>query len=117
MILADASGSGGLIIRGDGNSGDLTIRNPLRSEISDVSGLVNVLMGFLLPVALLIIFLMFIYAGYLFLSSEGSAEKVKQAQGVIVSSIIGLVLLFFAFFIIRLISSIFGFQGGILPSQ
>ena len=113
-LLAEAD-NGSLIIKGNGTSGDITIKSPLRSEITDISSLINVFMSFLFPLALIIIFLMFVYAGYLYLSSEGSPDKVKQAQGVITSSIVGFILLFVAFFVVRLVASFFGFQGGILP--
>ncbi len=111
-LLAD---TGDLIIK-DGVGQEVSIKSPLRAEISDLSGLINVLVSFIFPLAAVILFAMLCYAGFVYISSEGSSDKVNQAKGIITSSIIGLILLFLAFFIIRIVSAIFGFEGGILPS-
>ena len=111
-LLAD---TGDLIIK-DGVGQNFSIKSPLRSEISDLSGLMNVLVSFIFPFAAVLLFVMLCYAGFVYISSEGSADKVNQAKAIITSSIIGLILLFLAFFIIRIVSAIFGFEGGILPS-
>lgn len=115
MLSLLSQNTGDLIIKGDAGE-DFSIKSPLRSEITDISGLIDVLLTFLFPLAAVLLFVMLSYAGFVYLNSEGAPDKIKQAQGIITSSIIGLILLFLAFFIIRIVSSIFGFDGGILPS-
>lgn len=93
---------------------DYSIESPLRDDIATVSDLINILIDFLIPFAILILFLMFVYTGYTFLTSRGNPEKIKQARGIITSALIGFVLLVMAFFIVRIIGTIFNFSGGIL---
>lgn len=114
-LFALLAEEGDLTIKGAGAE-SFTINNPLRAEITDISGLMSVLISFLFPLAAVLLFCMLSYAGFVYLSSEGNAEKVNKARTIITSSIIGLIILFLAFFIIRIVSAIFGFQGGILPS-
>lgn len=112
-LLAQAASNGDFIIKNE--SGNMTIKSPLRPEITNLSELFNTLLKFLLPFAIVIFFVMSMYAGYLLLSSQGSADKIKQAQGIFMSSIVGFVLLLTAFLIVRIVAHIFGFGGGILP--
>jgi|YNPBryBLVA2012_1023415.scaffolds.fasta_scaffold141908_1 hypothetical protein len=75
-----------------------------------VSRVVNL---FLIPIASVILLLVFIWAGYDFMMSEGNPEKIKSAQAKITSGIIGLVLLITAFLIVRVVELIFGLRSGI----
>ena len=75
-----------------------------------ISQVVNV---FLIPIASVILLLVFIWAGYDFMMSEGNPEKIKSAQAKITSGIIGLVLLITAFLIVRVVELIFGLRSGI----
>jgi hypothetical protein len=59
-----------------------------------VSRVVNL---FLIPIAGVILLLVFIWAGYDFMTSEGNPEKIKSAQAKITTGVIGLVLLVSAF--------------------
>lgn len=45
--------------------------------------------------------IMFIYGGLLFLTSAGSSEQVSKAKGVLVAAIIGLVIVFSSYLIIK----------------
>lgn len=97
-----------------GTGGVTDIESPLRDDIVSISDLINVLLQFLLPVAIAILFLMFVYAGYMYLTSQGDPGKVKEASAIITSTIIGAFLLVVAFLVVRIIGYIFGFSGGIL---
>jgi TRAP-type C4-dicarboxylate transport system permease small subunit len=89
-----------------------TIEGPLAfNTLGEViSRVVNV---FLIPIASVILLLVFIWAGYDFMMSEGNPEKIKSAQAKITSGIIGLVLLISAFLIVRVVELILGFRSGI----
>lgn len=82
--------------------------------INTISDLVNRVVQFLIPLAAVILLLVFIWGGYDFMMSQGSPEKVKSAQAKLTTGIIGLILLLLAYAIVRLISSIFGLGGGII---
>jgi hypothetical protein len=47
--------------------------------------------------------LFFIYGGFMFMFSSGSTEQVSKAKGIIKASVIGLILVFASFLIIRFV--------------
>jgi heme/copper-type cytochrome/quinol oxidase subunit 2 len=94
----------------------IVFKSPLRSEITDISSLINILIKFLFPIASLMVFGMIVYAGFTFMNSKGNATEVGKAKDMILNSLIGLVLLVVAFFIVRIAALIFGFTGGILSN-
>jgi len=75
-----------------------------------ISRVVNV---FLIPVAGVILLLVFIWAGFDFMMSEGNPEKIKSAKAKITTGIIGLVLLIGSFLIVKIIELILGSKTGI----
>jgi len=91
---------------------DKTIEGPLQfntlGEI--VSRVVNF---FLIPIAGVILLLIFIWAGYDFMTSEGSPEKIKSAKAKITTGIIGIVLLVISFLIVKVVELILGTNTGI----
>ncbi|NTU73139.1 hypothetical protein HGB07_03130 [Candidatus Roizmanbacteria bacterium] len=56
---------------------------------------------------ILVLFVMFIMGGYLYLTSFGSPEKVKKAQGTIRYALIGLILYVSSFLILKTIDFLF----------
>lgn len=95
----------------------VTIKNPLRDDIKNVSDLINILVNFILSIGLVIVLAMFVYGGFILLTSRGNPENMKKAKGIFTSSIIGMILLTLAFLITRVVGFIFGFEGGILPTN
>ena len=91
---------------------DQIIEGPLQfntlGEI--VSRVVNF---FLIPISGVILLLVFIWAGYDFMTSEGNPEKIKSAQAKITTGIIGMVLLVLAFLIVKVVELILGIKTGI----
>jgi len=75
-----------------------------------ISRVVNLL---LIPIASVILLLVFIWAGYDLMTSEGNPEKIKSAQAKITTGIIGFLLLVLAFFIVRVVELILGIRTGI----
>src|SRR3989338_7709720 len=82
--------------------------------INTIGDLVNRVVQFLIPLAALILLLVFIWAGYDYMMSQGNPEKLKSAQAKLTTGLIGFVLLMLAFLIVRLLSFIFGLGGGII---
>ena len=115
-LLAQTSTSpGGVTIQTE--EGNFTLESPLRSEITDISSIVNILISFLLPLALIILFLMFVYSGFTFITAKGASDKIEKAQKIMMSSLAGIILLVISFFLVRILAAIFGLDGGgILPS-
>lgn len=63
--------------------------------------------------------IMFIYGGFLFLISAGSSEKVGQAKKVIVAAVVGLLIVFGSYLIIKFALGAIGVEwgGDIIPSE
>lgn len=97
-----------LNIQSGGKSG-VSIQGPL-NNISSISDILNIVLSFLIPLAALILFFVFVAAGYDFLLSRGNPEKIKSAQAKITTGIIGFVFLVLSFFLVRAIAVIFGFK-------
>jgi len=73
----------------------------------------RVVIFFLIPISSVILLLVFIWAGYDFMTSEGNPEKIKSAQAKITTGIIGIVLLVLAFLIVKVVELILGIETGI----
>jgi hypothetical protein len=54
--------------------------------------------------------LMFIYGGFTFLTSAGSSEKISQAQKIIVAAVIGLIIVFASYLIIKFVLQSLGLK-------
>ena len=75
-----------------------------------IGNLVSVILtNFVLPAASIVLLFVIIWAGYGFLTSRGEPEKLKAARAKITYGILGFVLLAISYFIVNVISYIFGF--------
>lgn len=70
--------------------------------------LVNVVVRNLFIVAGIIIFFMIIYAGYQFI--EKDAKGIEEAQSIMTAAVGGLVVMFVAYWIVRIIEAVTGMQ-------
>mgnify|MGYP000231293099 CR=1 FL=1 len=91
--------------------GGQPIEGPLEG-INNVGDLVNKVINFLIPLAGIILLLIFIWGGYDFMMSQGQPDKVKSAQAKITTGVIGFVLLILAFIITKILAFIFGLNTG-----
>ncbi len=92
--------------------GGQPIEGPLQG-INNIADLINRILPFFITAAGIILFFVFIWGGYDFISSQGNAEKIKSAQAKITTGIIGFVLLIVSYLLVRLIVRIFGLGEGI----
>jgi hypothetical protein len=98
------SGSGvGTTSSTSGVSVNTKIDNPLGSGITDLPTFINVIISFVLLIAIPIIVLAVIYAGFLFVTSGGNSEKLKKAKTTLLYTLIGAALLLGAFVIAKAI--------------
>lgn len=95
------------------NLGNQTIQGPLDSSVDSLGKIITKTLGFIMPMAGIVLLFVLISGGYDYMMSQGNADKIKSAQGKITSGIIGFILLIVAFLIVRLIAVIFGLGGGI----
>lgn len=67
------------------------------TEVGEASGIteyITALLGKLLPIIAGLALLMVIYAGYLYMTSQGNPETTGRAKDILVGVIVGLILLF-----------------------
>jgi len=83
-----------------GNCGNYSLNDIMRVFIN-VS---NWILGVVGSVALLF----FVYGGFVFIFSGGNEEKVKQGKQILIGAIIGLVIVFASFLIIKFSSELLG---------
>jgi len=95
------------------NLGNQTIQGPLDSGVDSLGKIITKALGFIMPMAGIVLLFVLISGGYDYMMSQGNADKIKSAQGKITSGIIGFILLIVSFLIVRLIAVIFGLGGGI----
>ncbi len=56
---------------------------------------------------ILVLFIMLVFGSFSYLTSFGSPEKIKKAQGTIKYAVVGLVIFIFAFLILKIIDILF----------
>jgi len=95
------------------NFGNQTIKGPLDPSVDSLGKIITKTLGFIMPMAGIVLLFVLISGGYDYMMSQGNADKVKSAQGKITSGIIGFILLIVSFLIVRLIAVIFGLGEGI----
>ncbi len=78
------------------------------SGTSFVQKLVSGIVSFIFIIGTLVFFFVLITGAIKWISSGGDKQKVEEARGTITSAIIGLVILFATFAIIKLIETFFG---------
>lgn len=96
-----------------------TIEGPLKIPGVDsanikLADIISRILEFMMPLAGVILLFVLIWGGYDYILSQGNQDKVKSAQAKITTGLIGFILLILSYFIVRLISFIFGLQGGII---
>lgn len=95
------------------NLGNQTIQGPLDSGVDSLGKIITKILGFIMPMAGIVLLFILISGGYDYMMSQGNADKIKSAQGKITSGIIGFILLILSFLVVRLIAVIFGLGSGI----
>lgn len=73
---------------------------------NSLNGIFNVVFPVLTTLVGIAAVLYVIYAGIQYITSVGSPDKIKQAQGTLVNAILGVIIVVAAYFIIRLASSL-----------
>jgi len=92
------------------------VQGPLDAQFQNIGSVVNVVTTFMIPLGVIILLFSFIWAGFDLVTSQGSPEKIKSAQGKITTGVIGFIILVFALLVVKLIASIFGIGGGIVSN-
>ncbi|MBI1863494.1 hypothetical protein HYS00_05255 [Candidatus Microgenomates bacterium] len=96
--------------------GDQEIQGQLKlpggKEVT-LGNIINVVLPFVIMLCGILLFFIFIWAGYDFMLSRGEPGKIKAARAKMTYGIVGFVLLVLSYFIVNLISYMFGVGGGL----
>ncbi len=77
-------------------------------QFNTISDLISVLLNYVYPLAGLILFIFLIIGGFSMLTSAGDPEKIKAGQGKITSALIGFLIIFVSYWIIKILQVILG---------
>jgi len=97
------------------NIGDQPIQGQLKlpnGQPPTVAGVINTVLPVVITFCGIILFFVFIWGGYDFMLSRGDPGKIKSARAKITYGIIGFVILVLSYFIVNVISTIFGVGRG-----
>lgn len=61
----------------------------------------------------LMVFMGFVYGAYLVITSQGEAKKMQEAQQIFIWGIVGLIVILGSFWIVQIIGTLLGPQGGL----
>ena len=86
------------------------ICNPLAAE--DFNVIVDKIVDFIFNIAIILVPLMAIVAGFLFVTAGGNPEQIKRARDIIIWSAVGLVIVLLSKGIGAIINQILGVRGG-----
>lgn len=82
--------------------------------LNDIMAMIISISGWILGLVGSLALLMFVYGGFMFLISAGSSDKIGQAKKILIAAVIGLVIVFSSYMIIRFVAQAVGvdWQGG-----
>jgi hypothetical protein len=75
---------------------------------SKIGDILSALLPYIFVIAGLTLFILLIIGGFGLLTSAGSPDKVKAAQGKITSAIVGFVIIFVAYWLMRILEIVLG---------
>jgi hypothetical protein len=84
------------------------IVDPIGSRFTNIGDIISALLPYIFVLAGLTLFILLIIGGFGMLTSGGSPEKMKAAQGKITSAVIGFVIIFISYWLMRILEIIFG---------
>ena len=98
-----------------GLKGTVEIKSPitiegknLEEKFPNIGSIVTELLKYIFVLAGLTLFILLIIGGFSLLTSGGSPDKMKAAQGKITSAVIGFVIIFISYWLVRILEIVFG---------
>lgn len=92
------------------NSGTPAVINgplPTGTQYNTLADIINPILKYVMPIALLIAFILLVWAGFELVRSFGNPEALKKASARLTNVIIGLILLAFSYWLAGFVASIF----------
>lgn len=82
--------------------------SPGQTQFTNLASFVSLLFPYIFPIAGVFLLLYLIWGGFDFLTSMGDPKKAAAGQAKITNAIIGFLLIFVAFWIVRVVDYLFG---------
>ena len=70
-------------------------------NMTSITDYISAIIAWAIPILGGIALLMFIYAGYMYMTSQGNPDKINSAKEIVISTLVGILLLFGIGLIIR----------------
>ncbi len=88
---------------GAGSGGPVSLPNPLPGNTTDINTLIGQVINGVLGIVGSLALLMFIYGGLMWMLAAGSAERVKKGKDILIWAVIGLIVIFSAYALVKFI--------------
>jgi len=108
IISAVSLALGAILISPTGALAAITINQPEFVKITDIGKLLSALIGLIFIVAAIIFFFMLVIGGIQWMLSGGDKQATESARGRITAALIGLIIVFAAWAITKLIEQFLG---------
>ena len=79
-------------------------------EIENEEGLVEAIISFAIPLAVICVVILVVYAGYILMSSQGNPDKLKEGKEILTNAIIGFFVILLSVAILLVISNTLNLQ-------
>ena len=86
------------------------IKDPVAGKFRNIGDIIGTLLPYFLTLAGIIMFAFIIWGGFDILTSTGDPKRVKSGRERITYAVIGFIVMFAAYWITRIIETIFGIQ-------
>lgn len=86
---------------------DINQNNFAPARFGDISAILNLIIPTLIIGGGVLFFVMFIFAGFKYMSSGGNPENLKTANSVLKYSLLGLLIVVMSYFLVKLLASLF----------
>ena len=80
---------------------------PVANKFGDFASILNVVIPNLLLIALFILFIMLVYAGFQYITSGGNPENLKKVSETFKYMGIGIIVVLLSYFLVKLLGTIF----------
>jgi len=97
-----------LVLTLPGTEKEITEPINFKFKNANIGDIISALIPYIFTIAGLILFIMLIMGGFGFLTSGGNPDKVKAAQGKLTSAVIGFVIIFVSYWLIRILEIVLG---------
>jgi len=87
---------------------NITVQDQLDPKFTNLGSVVSEALKYVFPFAGLILFFMLIAGGFQMMTAAGNEESIQKAQKKITYAVIGFVVIFISFWLIKLLETILG---------